>query len=246
MTIADEPSEPARASLAPVRVVLAVVALLAVVLAGLVGYRLAGGGRPAESSPEAGFARDMQVHHGQAIEMSKILYDKTDDPRLRVISYDILTTQAQQSGQLYGWLADWGLPQSSDEAPMAWMSGSTHGHAESPTTGSPTSTTSDETASDETTADGMGHGGREAAPAMPGMASPESITRLKSLEGREAEALFLRLMIEHHKGGVVMANGILDRTDRGSVRVLAQAIATAQRSEITLMEGLLEDLDPTP
>ena len=54
------------------------------------------GSAPATTSPEAGFARDMQVHHSQAIEMAMEVYRKTEDPELRVLAYDIATGQAGQ------------------------------------------------------------------------------------------------------------------------------------------------------
>ncbi|MFP5315663.1 MAG: DUF305 domain-containing protein, partial [Actinomycetes bacterium] len=38
---------------------------------------------PGNDSPDAGFARDMQVHHSQAVEMSRIIREQTDDVVLR-------------------------------------------------------------------------------------------------------------------------------------------------------------------
>ena len=42
-------------------------------------------GTPTTDSAEAGFSRDMQVHHAQAIEMAMEIYRKTDDDELRVL-----------------------------------------------------------------------------------------------------------------------------------------------------------------
>ena len=70
---------------------------------------------PTNTSAEAGFARDMQVHHQQGVELAMIVRDATDDEAVRLLGYDIATTQAQQSGQMYGWLAEWGLPQAGSE-----------------------------------------------------------------------------------------------------------------------------------
>jgi uncharacterized protein (DUF305 family) len=47
---------------------------------------------------------------------------------VRLLAYDIATTQAHQSGQLYGWLTQWGVPQASSDPPMAWMGEDAHGH----------------------------------------------------------------------------------------------------------------------
>lgn len=78
---------------------------------------------PSDDSPEAGFARDMQVHHAQAVEMALMIRDKTSDPTLRAVSYDIITSQQQQIGQMFAFLNSWNLSQTSSSPPMAWMSG---------------------------------------------------------------------------------------------------------------------------
>lgn len=80
---------------------------------------------PSTTSAEAGYARDMQTHHDQGVEMAMTIRDRTDDEAVRSLAYDIATTQAHQSGQLYGWLTQWNLPQAG--VPMAWMAGE-HGH----------------------------------------------------------------------------------------------------------------------
>jgi len=72
-------------------------------------------------SPVAGFARDMIVHHAQAVEMSLLLYDRTQNATLRSIALDILLSQQNQIGQMQGWLYLWDLPVASAELPMAWM-----------------------------------------------------------------------------------------------------------------------------
>jgi len=37
-------------------------------------------------SAEAGFARDMQVHHDQGVELAMIVRDRTDDPDVRLLA----------------------------------------------------------------------------------------------------------------------------------------------------------------
>ncbi len=78
-------------------------------------------GAPAQASADAGFARDMAVHHQQAVEMSFIVRDRTRDEDIRGLAYDIAQTQANQRGMLLGWLDLWGLPKVSADPPMAWM-----------------------------------------------------------------------------------------------------------------------------
>ncbi|MFE7055911.1 DUF305 domain-containing protein [Streptomyces californicus] len=83
---------------------------------------------PAEESVDAGFARDMAIHHQQAVEMSFIVRDRTDDEDVRRLAYDIINTQANQRGMMLGWLEMWGLPKSAAGPPMEWM-----GHTVAPT-----------------------------------------------------------------------------------------------------------------
>ncbi|MEU4933180.1 DUF305 domain-containing protein [Streptomyces yokosukanensis] len=76
---------------------------------------------PGAQSADAGFARDMAVHHQQAVEMSYIVRDRTDNEDVRRLAYDIAQTQANQRGMLLGWLDLWELPKVSAEPPMTWM-----------------------------------------------------------------------------------------------------------------------------
>jgi uncharacterized protein (DUF305 family) len=105
----------------------------AILLAGLIAAAVGGGGvywwshadavtaTPGRTSAEAGFARDMQVHHLQGVDLAIIVRDRTDDPAMQGMTYDMATTQGHQAGQLYGWLAAWGLDQLGSQPPMTWM-----------------------------------------------------------------------------------------------------------------------------
>lgn len=74
---------------------------------------------------------------------------------------------------------------------------------------------------------------------MPGMASPEELATLSRLSGEEADRTFLQLMIRHHDGGVPMARAVLERSEHGVVRSLANAIIESQQAEVRTMENLL-------
>ncbi|MFI9788222.1 DUF305 domain-containing protein [Kitasatospora sp. NPDC051984] len=76
---------------------------------------------PSTDSAEAGFARDMATHHQQAIDMSFIVRDRTQDQAVRTLAFDIINTQANQRGMLMGYLDQWGLTQTSAAKPMTWM-----------------------------------------------------------------------------------------------------------------------------
>lgn len=167
---------------------------------------------PVSESADAGFARDMSVHHQQAVEMSFIVRDRTQDEEVRRLAYDIANTQANQRGMMLGWLDLWGLPKvESGTEPMAWMGMGGHG--------------------DTGPLDGA---------LMPGMATKTDLDRLRKASGKESEILYLQLMTDHHKGGVHMAQGCVDKCSVDIERNLAQGMVDAQESEIALMADLLK------
>ena len=96
------------------------------VAAGTITYAVAASSEPAPRTPtagsaDAGFARDMAVHHQQAVEMSFLVRDRTGNEEVRRLAYDIAQTQANQRGMLLGWLDLWELPKVSADPPMTWM-----------------------------------------------------------------------------------------------------------------------------
>lgn len=172
---------------------------------------------PTSSSADAGFARDMQVHHAQAIEMAMEIYRKTGDPEIRVMAYDIATTQSAQKGEMYDWLVRWGLPQVGDST-MAWMTGTDTGHDHGEASAEPMT--------DEEMREAMG------------MASPAELTALQQAAGLEADCLFLELMIRHHGGAIPMADALVELgTDRRAIEVAA-TMSETQAFEIDAMESI--------
>lgn len=167
---------------------------------------------PDNASADAGFARDMQVHHGQAVEMSMIARDRSSNPQIRSMAYDIALTQQHQIGQMHSWLEQWGLPQSPGIPAMAWMQ---HGGNE------------------------QMEGGVSAAGQMPGMASEQELAQLRAASGEEGDRLYLSLMIDHHRAGIAMAEAAVQLASTDRVRTFAEKSITAQAAEISTMEELL-------
>jgi uncharacterized protein (DUF305 family) len=95
-----------------------VVALLLAFGAGYFGPRLTA---PGDTSPEAGFARDMTQHHTQAVEMSMYAFRLADNEEVRIMGYDMATNQQYQVGMMQTWLEDWHLSPSRTQPAMAWM-----------------------------------------------------------------------------------------------------------------------------
>lgn len=199
---------------------IAAAAVLALVGAGALTYAVAGDEGadvvPSAGSADAGFARDMAVHHQQAVEMSYVVRDRTRDEEVRRLAYDIAQTQANQRGMMLGWLDLWELPKVSADPPMTWMG------------------------MGDRAADG------EDGALMPGMATRAEMERLGKLNGKQAEIFFLQLMTDHHKGGVHMAQGCVDKCEVGVEKRLARGMVEAQRSEIGLMAGMLRERGAAP
>lgn len=195
--------------------VVAVVAAIALAL--VVGLRLGSPSVPADDSADAGFLRDMQTHHGQAVEMSMIVRDNTDDARVRTMAYDIALGQQQQMGQMYALLESWDLSQVPGGEQMAWMADMEHDGME----GMDMS---------------LGEDGL-----MPGMATDDELQELREAQGVDAERLWLELMIEHHVGGVDMAQAGLELAEDSQVEQLAWSMQRAQSAEIATMQQMLED-----
>jgi uncharacterized protein (DUF305 family) len=171
---------------------------------------------PGDASVDAGFARDMTTHHDQATQMAQIVRDRGTDPAVRLLAFDIETTQLGQMGRMLGWLQSWGLSQQTDRAHLAWLPPSSgHAHA------------------------------AEGAP-MPGVATPAQMQRLRSLSGAALDVFFLQLMIRHHQGGLPMARYAAEHAAVGYVRDLGQKMAAGQSAEIVTMEQMLRERGGQP
>ena len=185
------------------------VVLVALALFG--GFLLGRPSYPLDTSADAGFLRDMSAHHAQAVDMSMIILEETEDVELHTVATDMARTQQAQIGMMQGWLAAWDLDSRSPEPPMTWMEGHDHG------------------------------GGEEEVPeAMPGLATSEEMVDLGEAEGVEAEIMFLELMIDHHLGGIEMAEAEVDLGNEALVTDFAQGMVDAQLSEVENMERMLE------
>lgn len=176
---------------------------------------------PRKDSVDAGFARDMAVHHQQAVELSFIVRDRTDDEEVRRLAYDVINTQANQRGMLLGWLDVWGLPKSSQQPYMSWMDHDMSGM------------------------EGMkGMKGMDYKPhdgsLMPGMATNRQMDQLRQAKGKAAEILYLQLLTAHHKGGIAMSESAAGMAKTEEVRRLAQGMVEGQQAEIQLMADMLK------
>lgn len=235
MTEDPEPEDPDAYDVGPVPVhtrwrwLVFPLAVLAFAAGLTVGPRLQDGdGSPSEDSVEVGFARDMRVHHLQAIGMSSVAMRTASDPAVRGLALDVYTAQTGQAGQMAGWLGDWDRTYAGDAPKMAWMQSGSHGGGHD--------ADSDTAGTHELLPDGR----------MPGMATTQELTALRTAAGVEVDRTYLRLLITHHRGGLAMAQEAAARSRRPAVRLLATQIYQSQSAELNNLIADLTRLGGSP
>ncbi|SHG00217.1 DUF305 domain-containing protein [Streptoalloteichus hindustanus] len=223
------------------RVVMISAAVLAVLLLGAAGGMLIGlpqlrdQSAPSAESVDVGFAQDMSVHHLQAVQMAGWAREHTADPVVRQIAYDIESTQQEQVGRMKGWLALWNQPEVPYGGYMAWMTDAGSGHSGH---GAPSTGASSTGASSA--------GADRRSPTMPGMASQQELTSLRSLSGKDLDVFFLQLMLRHHKGGESMLRYAAERAGQPVVRNLAASMLSTQSKETETLQSLLTERGGQP
>lgn len=184
------------------------------------GHQQSGQDQPVgeeHNAADAMFATMMIPHHEQAIAMSEIMLAKEGiSPKIRELANQIKAAQGPEIQKMSEWLNAWGEPVPVGGHGMD--SNNMDGHIMS--------------------GDDMGADGQ----AMEGMLSRAQIQELKAAQGTEAERLFLKQMIEHHKGAIGMAEQEIEQGSNPTAVALAEDIVSAQQSEIQKMQQLLESL----
>jgi uncharacterized protein (DUF305 family) len=88
-------------------------------------------------------------------------------------------------------------------------------------------------------APGMDHSGHSGGSGMAGMMDQEDMDKLSKASGKDFDTLFLTLMVEHHEGAVEMAETEKAKGRYAPATELADAVITAQTTEIEEMNKLL-------
>ena len=190
------------------------VAITAVLMlaGGLAAGWAIGSAAPGDDSPEAGFYRDMQTHHQQAVEMAMYEWRNGHDESMRSIAYDIATAQSAEIGMMRSALREWGVQMTSGDL-MGWVD--------------------EQHAAEMIEADGL----------MAGMATDEEMNEFKTLTGTDSDIAFANMMIDHHIGGIAMAEVYLDLGDDPVVTDAAKRMVQVQRTEIEAMEAHLDRIE---
>jgi uncharacterized protein (DUF305 family) len=205
----------------------AAAALIVLLLGAVLGiYLQSTRGAPAgpdAGTVEVGFAQDMSVHHRQAVLMAGIARDRSTDPAIRSLAFDIETSQLEQIGRMQGWLSLWNAAPLPIGRHMTWMT-------------------------DASSTLGMGHhdGSGSGVATMPGMAAPVDLQRLQDASGLPFDVLFLQLMLRHHQGGVPMARYASEHAETAQVRNLAEKMVLSQGAESRYMAWLIAQRGAVP
>lgn len=81
--------------------------------------------------------------------------------------------------------------------------------------------------------------------AMAGMLPATTVEEYSKMTGDEANAGFVRLMSQHHRGGLHMAEYAAEHASDPRVKALATRIANNQRAELSEYQALADRLDIT-
>jgi uncharacterized protein (DUF305 family) len=171
---------------------------------------------------EIGFAQTMGLHHQQAIDMSQLMQDGRPTALL-ILARTIEGTQQLELGEMRGWLRLWQQPLLPAAPGMGWML----------TADTPPSADLKQYLLDC----------RRASTGMVGLAAMADLERLRQLQGRERDRLFLTLMLAHHQGAIPMAAFAATQAHIAPVRELAQRIVFEQAEESTRIRMMLQALD---
>lgn len=164
---------------------------------------------------DVAFMQDMIGHHAQAIVMTGMVEERSDNEDLELFVERMDITQVGEIEQMQDWLADKG-----EEVP-AWdpVFGAQGGHS-----------------------DGMMMMDGDL---MPGMATEDEMAALEAAEGEEFDRLFIDLMTRHHQGAITMVQELFTEGGGEEMTVfqLAGHIESDQNIEIDRMRTMLAEMD---
>ena len=206
--------------------------LLAWALAPALAAAACGGSTPPRTQPrperyphteaDVRFMSGMIHHHGQALVMAGWAPSHGASPAVRTLAERIVSGQHDEIALMQQWLRD-------RQQPVVQPSGGAHHSPADTATHSP--------------GHGQGHAGHDML--MPGMLSQAQMDELDRARGSDFDRLFLRYMIQHHRGALTMVNQLF--ATPGAAREeatfkLANDVSADQSSEIARMERMLAEL----
>jgi uncharacterized protein (DUF305 family) len=177
---------------------------------------------PPLSAKDVEFMQGMIMHHAQAVEMTALIQSRTESKSIRKLGAKISQSQMDEINFMERWLK---LRGEKTEMQMPNMSNP------------------DAQMTDMHNMSGMRHS-THSVHSMPGMLTPTQMEALKNAQGAEFDRLFLRGMIQHHQGALVMVKDLFAAAGAGQDAELfnfASDVDTGQRGEIKIMQNLLDE-----
>ena len=168
---------------------------------------------PPGSPKDVEFMQHMIVHHAQAVEMTALIESRTENKNLRLLGARISQSQSDEMNFMKRWLEIRKEPLS---PPM------------------PAKSSMD--------MPGMDMSSHQHHMLMPGMLTPKQMDALKKAKGAEFDRLFLRGMIQHHNGALLMVKELFETAGAGQDAELfnfATDVDSGQRAEIKIMQTML-------
>lgn len=157
-------------------------------------------------------------HHNQAVVMTALIEERTDNKQLRLIGKRISQSQQDEMNFMRRWLEQRGEPTTMQMAMTGGPGHTAHAHDSMK-------------AADEHL--------------MPGMLTKVQMDALRDAKGTEFDRLFLTGMIQHHNGALVMVRELFDTAGSGQDAELftfATDVDSGQRAEIKSMQTLLSKI----
>ncbi|NDY95100.1 DUF305 domain-containing protein [Wenzhouxiangella sp. C33] len=174
------------------------------------------------SAADVRFMRDMIPHHQQALDMSALAPERSQNRELLDLARRIETTQIDEIELMEQWLVDRGEARPDRD----WRP-----HVSAPED------------------DGHDHHPHHVEHGMEGMATPAQMTDLEAASTEAFDRLYLELMIEHHRGALVMVDDLMDQAGSAQDPALyefATDIKNDQAAEIDRMTILLASYSADP
>lgn len=175
---------------------------------------------------DVGFAQSMGMHHQQAIAMAQMMLDGRPTP-LANLARTIVYAQLGELGEMRGWLRLWEKP---------WLPPATRGMDWMLLGSAPPDAALQKYLLDC----------RQSPKGMTGMATDAEFVQLRTLDGRARDELFLKLMLQHHRGGIPMAQFAAQNAGLLAVRALAANMVIDQSEEVTRILMTLQAMGVQP
>ena len=169
---------------------------------------------PPRSAKDVEFMQGMIMHHAQAVEMTAMIESRTQNKGIRLIGAKISQSQADEINFMKRWLERRG-----EKTTMQMKS-----------------------KSNMEMSDMDDHSHHNNHSLMPGMLTAKQMEELKNSKGAEFDRLFLKGMIQHHEGALVMVKDLFESAGAGQdaeIFNFSSDIDTGQRGEIKIMQTML-------